>query len=71
MNKDDFNPARPTYLHTVQTVYVPSEIQPILRLSRTGVAALLHSGQLRAIRVGRKWLIPASALNEFLERKTS
>ncbi|WP_425146557.1 helix-turn-helix domain-containing protein [Deinococcus sp.] len=49
------------------TVYTPKELQPILRLSKTGVAALLHSGQLRAIRVGRKWLIPASALTAFLE----
>ena len=52
------------------TVYTPKELQPILRLSKTGVAALLHSGELRAIRVGRKWLIPAAALNEFLAKRT-
>ena len=70
MNKDEFSPASPTPSQTVQTVYVPSELQAILRLSKTGVAALLHSGELRAIRVGRKWLIPASALNEFLAQRT-
>lgn len=51
------------------TVYTPKEVQLILRLSKTGIAALLHSGGLRAIRVGRKWLIPASAVSEFLEQR--
>ena len=73
MNRDKFSPPTPKLAQidqTVQAVYVPSELQTILRLSRTGIAALLHSGELRAIRVGRKWLIPASALNEFLQRRT-
>ena len=73
LNKDEFSPPTPKLAQTgqtVQAVYVPSELQLILRLSKTGVSALLHSGALRSIRVGRKWLIPASALNEFLQRRT-
>lgn len=70
MNKSEFSPTSTNHSQLTQTVYVPSELQSILRLSKTGVFGLLNSGELRAIRVGRKWLIPASALNEFLEKRT-
>lgn len=47
-------------------VYVPQDIERLLCLSKNSVNALLRSGQLRSIRYGRKWLIPRSALEEFL-----
>lgn len=47
-------------------VYEAKEIEPILRLSKNAVNALLRSGRLRSIRYGRKYLIPASAITEFL-----
>lgn len=48
-------------------VYTPKEIERLLGLSKNSVNALLRSGQLRSIRYGRKWLIPRSALEEFLQ----
>ncbi|MPY67183.1 helix-turn-helix domain-containing protein [Deinococcus sp. SDU3-2] len=47
-------------------VYTPRNIEGLLCLSKNSVNALLRSGQLRSIRYGRKWLIPRSALEEFL-----
>lgn len=47
-------------------VYVPQDIERLLCLSKNSVNALLRSGQLRSIRYGRKWLIPRSALEDFL-----
>lgn len=47
-------------------VYVPKDIELLLGLSKNSVNALLRNGQLRSVRFGRKWLIPRSALEEFL-----
>lgn len=47
-------------------VYRPRDIERLLCLSKNSVNALLRSGQLRSVRYGRKWLIPRSALEEFL-----
>jgi len=44
----------------------PEEAAPILGVGRNGVYALIRSGQLRSIKVGRKILIPLSAIEEFL-----
>ena len=44
----------------------PEEVAPLLGLGRNSVYALLNSGQLRSIRVGRKILVPTSAIEEFL-----
>lgn len=38
----------------------------ILPLSRATVYALIASGKLRSIRVGRKILVPVDAIEEFL-----
>lgn len=44
----------------------PEEAAPMLGVGRNGVYALIRSGQLRSIKVGRKLLIPLSAIDEFL-----
>ncbi|WP_407569637.1 helix-turn-helix domain-containing protein [Deinococcus altitudinis] len=44
----------------------PDEVAPLLGLGRNSVYALIRSGALRSIRVGRKILIPASAITDFL-----
>jgi excisionase family DNA binding protein len=49
-----------------QLVYEAKEIEPILRLGKNAVNALLRSGQLRSVRYGKKYLIPASAITDFL-----
>ena len=47
-------------------VFTPKEIEPLLGLSKNSVNALLNSGRLRAVRYGRRWLIPREAVGEFL-----
>ena len=44
----------------------PEEAAPMLGIGRNGVYTLVRSGQLRSIKVGRKILIPLSAIEEFL-----
>ncbi|MEF2278786.1 helix-turn-helix domain-containing protein [Deinococcus sp. YIM 134068] len=44
----------------------PEEVAPLLGVGRNGVYDLIRTGQLRSIRVGRKILIPLSAIEEFL-----
>lgn len=47
--------------------YTPTDCRPLLRLGRDKIYDLIHSGELRSIRVGRKFLIPADAVTEFLK----
>ncbi|WP_019588737.1 helix-turn-helix domain-containing protein [Deinococcus apachensis] len=47
-------------------VLTPKEVEPLLGLSKNSVIALLRSGRLRAVRYGRRWLIPREAVAEFL-----
>lgn len=47
--------------------YTREQVQPLLNLGRDKVYSLLRSGELRSRRVGRKWLVPADALAEFLK----
>ncbi|WP_161881482.1 helix-turn-helix domain-containing protein [Deinococcus alpinitundrae] len=44
----------------------PEEAAPMLGVGRNGVYDLIRSGALRSIRIGRKILIPMSAIEEFL-----
>ncbi|GAA5436433.1 MULTISPECIES: helix-turn-helix domain-containing protein [Deinococcus] len=44
----------------------PEEAAPMLGVGRNGVYDLIRSGQLRSIRVGRKILIPLTAIEDFL-----
>ena len=47
-------------------VYSPRELEPLLQLSKNTINALLRSGRLRSVRVGRRYLIPREALQQFL-----
>lgn len=44
------------------------EAMQIIGLGRNTVLELVHSGQLRHVRVGRRIVIPVSALKEYLDR---
>lgn len=44
----------------------PVEVAERLGLSRNTVGQLLRSKRLRSVRVGRKYLIPHEAIEEFL-----
>ncbi|MDR3589809.1 MAG: helix-turn-helix domain-containing protein [Negativicutes bacterium] len=52
--------------NTVKKVYEVTEVQQVLGLSRNTVMALLLSGKLKSVRAGRRWLIPAWALDSYL-----
>jgi len=49
--------------------YRPERAMQILDIGRTTMYALLRSGEIESIKVGRARIIPASALQEFIERK--
>ena len=43
------------------------EVAELLGLSERTVYSLIRRGELRAIRLGRTWLVPAKALEALLE----
>lgn len=57
-----------TLIHDVptRTTRKPEEVALILGIGRNNIYEVIRSGQLRSIRVGRKILIPLSAIDEFL-----
>jgi excisionase family DNA binding protein len=50
--------------------YKPYEAASLLGIGRNTVYMLINSGVLRSIRIGRKLIVPASAIAEFLDSKT-
>lgn len=52
-------------------VYNPKELEPLLQLSKNTINALLRSGRLRSVRVGRRYLIPRDAVQQFLAGASS
>lgn len=44
----------------------PEELVSVLGIGRNTIYELIRTGQLRSIRVGRKLLVPLSAVDEFL-----
>jgi excisionase family DNA binding protein len=51
-----------------EETYTPAEVAEIMRVSRQTVYNLLQGGELRAIKLGNQWRIPASALDELQNR---
>lgn len=49
-------------------VLTPEEGRAILGLSRNTFMELLYSGQIRAVKAGKRWLVPTDAIDEFLDR---
>ncbi len=47
--------------------YYPEEARQILRLGREAMYSVLRSGQIRSRRVGRRYIISAAAIREFLD----
>ncbi len=46
------------------------EVMEILYIGRNYAYKLLNSGALKAFRVGRKWRIPKSSLEDFIIKNT-
>jgi excisionase family DNA binding protein len=51
----------------VRLVYSVAEAAVVLGISRTKMFGLLEEGRVRTVRVGRRRLVPAAAIDEFLE----
>lgn len=49
-------------------VFTVKEAQELLRLSRNTLMRLVNAETIRAIRVGRRILIPSWAIDEFLRK---
>lgn len=50
-------------------IYGVEEAARVLRISRDTTYELLRSGQLRSIKVGRRRLIPAVAIHEYIRAR--
>jgi excisionase family DNA binding protein len=48
-------------------VLTPREVQSFLRLGRNATYAALQDGTIRCVRVGQKFLVPKTALRDFLD----
>jgi excisionase family DNA binding protein len=44
-----------------------AEVASLMRVSKMTVYRLVHSGELPAIRVGRSFRVPESAVNDYLQ----
>jgi excisionase family DNA binding protein len=45
-----------------------AEVAKVMRVSKMTVYRLVHSGELPAVRVGRSFRVPETAVNEYLEQ---
>ena len=45
-----------------------AEVAAMMRVSKMTVYRLVHSGELEAVRVGRSFRVPESAVEEFLSK---
>ena len=48
-----------------------AELTQCIGICRQKVMELLTSGQIGSIRVGNRWLIPVTEIDNFLQKKTS
>ncbi|MBE4789959.1 helix-turn-helix domain-containing protein [Streptomyces caniscabiei] len=51
-----------------QILYKAEECTTVLRLGLTTVKAMIASGELRSIKIGRARRVPADALHEYVQR---
>ena len=52
----------------MEKLYTVQEVADYLRIHFRTVYPMIRSGKLRAVKMGKYWRIPESALREFLER---
>lgn len=50
-------------------LYTVEEAAELLRVHYQTIYKWLRTGELKSVRPGRKWLIPESEIQKFLERK--
>lgn len=56
-------------LEQVPLVLQVKDLQKILSISHNTAYALIRSGEIRSIRVGRKYIIPKDAVVQYLTQK--
>ena len=54
-----------------EQIFTPTEVNKILRLGMNKVYDLLNEGKIKSIREGRKYLIPSSAIDEYIKKGLS
>lgn len=47
-------------------LYTVAEVAEILYAGKNTIYKLIHNGELAGMRIGRAWLIPHEALNNFI-----
>ncbi len=57
---------RPTLVEDPK-FFTVAEVASIMRVSKMTVYRLVHAGDMPAIRVGRSYRVPESAVNDFLQ----
>ena len=79
LESDSYRTTHPNYTRIIQhtqramslqdipLVMTPAEVARLLGIGRNSVYALLRSGALRSIRVGKLLKIPRAALEEYLQ----
>ena len=55
-------------LHELPVTLRVEDLMPLLGIGRNTAYELIHSGQIRSIRIGRQIRIPRDALLEFLRK---
>ena len=48
-------------------VVTPKEIQDMLRIGRNAVYELLKSGEIKSLRIGKKYIVPKSSVIKYLQ----
>ena len=51
-------------------IYTIGEISEILHISRKTLYSYVKEGKLKAVKVGRSWIVTAANLEEFLSKGT-
>lgn len=54
-----------------KVVYTPMEIKMMLGIGKNEVYKLIHTGEIKSIKIGRKLLIPKQCFHEWLYGKNS
>jgi excisionase family DNA binding protein len=52
----------------LEELLLPAEVARILRVTTRTIERYCKQGKLRAVKVGRRWRIPRSALEDFLRQ---
>lgn len=52
-------------------VYTPNEAMQILKIGRSRFYTLLREGKIKAIRNGRRYLIPEACITTYIESQTA